>query len=130
MSSLKLYDRTGSTRLPGCAAGAAVISDMSASQAFCLGADGRLAELEDDEFGRLDRRDADLGHHHARVADRGRVGLLVALDEERLGRRTAHQRAVAPHAGEERADVTADRPPQQLVVGLEDDPAGAVPAPP
>src|SRR5882724_7068199 len=118
MRSLKLYARNGSTQLPGCAAGAAVAGVgcvMSASQGFGVGTDGRLAESEDHELGRLHRGDADLGDDHARVADLRRVGLRVALHEEGFAGRTAHQRAVPPHAGEERVDVPADRAPEQLV---------------
>src|SRR5215470_11650249 len=127
MSSLKLYARYGSTELPGWAAGRATACVTSASHVLRVRADRGLAQLEDHELGRLDRRDPDDRDHLARVADLRRVGLLVALDEERLLRGGAEQRAVAPHPGQERADVPPDRPPQQLVVGLEDDPPGTVP---
>src|ERR1044071_34146 len=103
--SLKLYSRNGSPQLLGCAAAPAVAGAgcvMSASQGFGVGTDGRLAESEDHELGRLHRGDADLGDDHARVADLRRVGLRVALHEEGLAGRTAHERAIAPDAGEER----------------------------
>src|SRR5687767_5426907 len=119
MSSLKLYARYGSTRFPGCAAGVAVISGMSGS--YLVGT-GRLADLEDDELGRLHGRDPDHGHDLAGVAHLGRVGLLVALDEERLLRRAPLQGPVAPNPGEEGRNIAPDGLPQQVVIGLEHDP--------
>ena len=85
-----------------------------------------LGDAEDDELGWLDRRDADHHHELTGVDHLGRVGLLVALDEEGLLGGASEQRAVAPHAGEEGADVAADLVPQELVVGFEHDPVGAL----
>ena len=48
---------------------------------------------EDHELGRLHRRDADLADDLAGLDHLGRVGLGVALDEERLRGRGAEQRA-------------------------------------
>src|SRR4051812_36264717 len=61
-----------------------------------------LADTEDDELGRLDRRDPDLDHELALVDRLRRVGLRVALDVERLGGRRAEQRARLPKAPQER----------------------------
>src|SRR4029079_5270758 len=66
----------------------------------------------------------DDGDDLARVDDLGRIRLLVALHEERLTCRPAHQGAVEPDAGQEGADIASDRLPELPVVGLEDDPSG------
>src|SRR6476659_10415039 len=58
---------------------------------------GELRDAEHDELGRLHRGDADLDGEDAGVAVLGRVVLLVAFDEEGLGRSAAEQRSVAPH---------------------------------
>src|SRR5688572_20475613 len=86
MRSWKLYARNGSTVVPGCEPLGCV---MSGSHRLGVGAHRRLAELEHHELGRLHRRYSDQCHDLARVADVGRVGLLVALDEERLLGRVA-----------------------------------------
>ena len=70
-----------------------------------------LGDAEDDELGRLHRRDADLDDDLALVDRLGRVGLGVALDVERLLGGGAEQRAVAPQAPQERADACASGPP-------------------
>src|SRR4051794_41808585 len=54
-----------------------------------------------------------------------RVGFLVAQNEKCLRWCPAHEGAVPPEAGQERADVPADRLPQRAVVRFENDPAGA-----
>ena len=54
-----------------------------------------------------------------------RRGLLVALDEVRLARRGALERALPEQVVHERADVEADLRPQRLVVGLEHHPLRA-----
>jgi hypothetical protein len=78
--------------------------------------------LEYDEFRRLDRSDADDRDDLAGVDDVRWIGLLVALDEERLLRRGSKQRSVTPDAGQKRPDVAANVLPERAVVGLEDDP--------
>ena len=60
------------------------------------------------------------------VDDLGRVVLRVALDVERLARRRAEQRAVAPDAEQERVERPLDALPEVQVVRLEDDPLGAL----
>src|SRR5262245_36903069 len=65
------------------------------------GACGELADTEDHELGRLDRADPDLDHDLARFDHVLRVGVGVALDEERLAGGGPEQRALAPRAGEE-----------------------------
>src|SRR5262247_973623 len=86
----------------------------------------QLCELEDDELGRLHRRHADLAGDLAQVDGLGRVGLVVALDEERLGGRRAEQGALAPLHHQERGDRAPDLGPQVAVVGLEHHPVGVV----
>src|SRR4051794_9059482 len=85
-----------------------------------------LAQAEDHELGRLDRRDADPANALPRLDDLGRVGLRVALDEERLAGRAAEERAAAPHAREEVLRRDPQRHPQRGVVGLEDAPLRAL----
>src|SRR4051812_19062156 len=89
------------------------------------GAAGELRELEDDELRRLDRSDTDLTHDHAGVDALGRVGLAVALDEERLVGRQPEQCTLAPLVHEEGADRTADARPQCRIVRLEHHPLRA-----
>src|SRR5262245_20356562 len=86
----------------------------------------QLCELEDDELGRLHRRHADLAGDLAQVDGLGRVGLVVALDEERLGGRRAEQGALAPLHHQERGDRAPDLGPQVAVVVLEHHPVGVV----
>src|SRR4051794_37595594 len=80
------------------------------------GAVRELRDPEDHELGRLHGCDADLDGQDSGVAVLCGVVLLVALDEERLGRSAAEQRAVAPHAAEEHVDRPLDRVPQLRVV--------------
>src|SRR5690606_25356111 len=95
-----------------------------------LFAEGRAArelrDAEHHELGGLDGRDTDLDHELTGVDDLGWVRLLVALDVERLGRRGPEQGPVAPGAHEERVEGPLDALPQVEVVGLEDDPLGAL----
>src|SRR3954451_1290870 len=79
---------------------------------FEPGAVGELGQTEDDEFGRLDRGDADLDGQHASVAVLRRVVLGVALDEERLRGRLAEQRPVSPDPAQEHGDGALHRVPQ------------------
>src|ERR1700712_932069 len=76
------------------------------------GAVGELRDAEHHELGRLHRRDADLDGEDAGVTVLGRVVLLVALHEERLGRGAAEQRAVAPHPAQEHVHGALHRVPQ------------------
>src|SRR5262245_47371067 len=85
-----------------------------------------LSELEDDELGRLHRGDADLAGDLPEVDGLGRVGLVVALDEEGLGRGRAEEGALAPLHDQERGDGAAHLGPQVPVVGLEHHPVGVV----
>src|SRR6058998_3860906 len=78
---------------------------------------GELAQAEDDELRRLDRRDADLAGDLPGLDVLGRVGLGVALDEERLVGRLAEQGARAPDTVEEARCRDRDLAPQPLVVG-------------
>src|SRR5262245_47787326 len=114
-SNLKLYARYGSCGTPGWAV-------MSGSCRLDRRQVGGLAQLEDRKLRRFHRRDPDQRHHPSLVPDLGRVGLGVALDEERLLRGLPDQGAVAPDVGEERAAVAPQRRPQRVVVGLEDRP--------
>src|SRR4029453_3230709 len=85
-----------------------------------------LGELEDDELGGLHRGDADLAGDLPEVDGLGRVGLVVALDEEGLGRGGGEQCALAPFHDQERGDGAPDLGPQVAVVGLEHHPVGVV----
>src|SRR6266511_4660670 len=114
MTSLKLYARNGSTQAPGCAPDAGAAGGVAAGSATCasfsfdLHATGVLADAEDHELSGLDGCDADDRDDHPGVDHVGRVRLVVALDEERFAGGPAHERAVAPHAGQERAHVWRD----------------------
>src|SRR4029079_2488189 len=77
---------------------------------------------EDDEFGWLDRSDADIDEKLARIAGDRWVVLLVALDEERLFGGGAEKRTRHPVALEEGADVAPHLRPKHLIVGLEHGP--------
>src|SRR5262245_23282298 len=83
---------------------------------------GQLLDPDDDELGRLQRREAD---HHVDdaavdVTLGGRLG--VALDQVGLARRAALEGALAEQVLHEGADVEADLGPQRLVIGLENNP--------
>src|SRR5512146_365265 len=60
-----------------------------------------LADAEDHELGRLDRRHADFNDQTAEIARLGRVELVVALDVEGFFRRAAEQRPIPPDGLEE-----------------------------
>ena len=83
------------------------------------------AGLDDDELGRLQRREADDDVDNAQVDIVLRGGFLVALDEVGILRRLALERALAEKPVHERADVQANLRPQRLVVRLEDHPLRA-----
>src|ERR1043166_9080631 len=84
-----------------------------------------LLDLDDDEFGRLERREADDDVHHAAVDAVLGGRFLVALDEVGVARRRALERPLAEEAVHERAEVQADLRPERLVVRLEDHPLRA-----
>src|SRR5216684_33209 len=96
-----------------------------AARLALLGLARHLADAEDDELGRLHGSDADLADHLPRVDDFGRVGLGIALDEERFLRGLAHQRAGVVDAEEEGRDVARHSLPERLVVRLEHHPLRA-----
>src|SRR3954454_862977 len=128
MTSLKLYARYGSTHVPGAAplggaAGGVGAASGTLSLRVDLHATGVLTDAEDHELGGLDRSDPDDRNDHSRIDDVVGVGFLVALNEERLLGRAAHQRAIPPNARQKGADVASDRFPQRSVVRLEHDPA-------
>src|SRR5713101_6343539 len=83
---------------------------------------GELGEAEDHELGRLHGGHADLADHHAGIDRLRRVGLVVTLDEERLVRREAEQRPLAPFVHEECGDGAPNLRPEPVVVRLEDRP--------
>src|SRR6266496_6419720 len=80
---------------------------------------GLLADLGDDELGRLQGREAHQHVDHPGVDVRLCGGLRVALDEEALRRRGALERALPEQVHHERAHVAPDLRPQRLVVRLE-----------
>ncbi|MCB0015509.1 MAG: ammonium transporter, partial [Anaerolineales bacterium] len=69
---------------------------------------GPLAQAEDDEFGRLDRGDAHLDDELTLVTEGGWIQFFVTFDIERLRRRVAEERPIAPDRQEEAVDVAAD----------------------
>src|SRR5262249_28266296 len=125
---------TGRTTLGGALSSAFrpdLLSSLVAGYATSLschftGAGGELADAEDHELGRLDRADPDLDHDLACLDHVLRIGLRVALDEERLAGGGPEQRALAPGAGEEVRRGDAQRAPEPVVVGLEDGPLRAL----
>src|SRR5581483_7921827 len=80
------------------------------------------ADPEDHELGRLHGSPPDLDDELPDVDDLGRVGLLVALDVERLLGVLTHEGAVAPHEREERRDGARHALPQAGIVRLEHHP--------
>src|SRR5207253_10655066 len=86
---------------------------------------GDLLQLDDDEFGRFQRREADEDVDDAEVDVGLRRRLAVALDEVGFLRRTTLERALAEQPLHEGADVQADLRPQRFVVRLEHDPLRA-----
>src|SRR5215207_3906969 len=85
-----------------------------------------LAELEHDELGRLERREADQDVDDAGVDVSLRRRLAVTLDEERLGGGATLEGPGAELEHHEGRDVEPQRGPQRLVVRLEDGPLDAV----
>src|SRR5580698_11435134 len=80
---------------------------------------GELCDAEDDELGRLHGCDADVDDQLADVDRVLGVVLGIAFDEERFARAGSEERAVAPHATQERRDIALHRVPETRVVGLE-----------
>src|ERR1044072_8703733 len=85
----------------------------------------RLLDLDDDELGRPDRRDAHQDVDDAVLDVLGGGGLAVALDEVRLARGAALEGALAEEGVQVRGGGQPDLLPQALVVGLEHDPLEA-----
>src|SRR5271168_1040688 len=81
-----------------------------------------LLDLDDDEFCRLERGEADQDVDDAVVLVGGRGGFAVALDEVGLLRRGALEGALGEERLHEGADVEADLAPEGSIVGLEDNP--------
>src|SRR5215212_929474 len=80
---------------------------------------GDLLDAQNDELRGLERRESDEDVHDAAV-DVVLCGCLaVALDEVRLARARALERALSEQRLHERADVEPDLGPQRLVVALE-----------
>src|SRR3954469_20643822 len=73
---------------------------------------GDLLDAEDHELGRLDDRNTDLGHDLAGFTYVRGVRVGITLDEERLLRRLAEQRADAPLAQQKVADAACDALPE------------------
>src|SRR6478609_4126074 len=92
------------------------VGDAALLFADQAGAAGDLRQSEDDELGRLHRRDTDLADDLAGVDAFGRIGLAVALHEERLVGSQTEQRSLAPLVDEEGGDGAADLGPQRVVV--------------
>ena len=86
---------------------------------------GHLLDLDDDEFGGLERRKADDDIDDAEIDIVLGGGFLVALHEVSVARRRALKRALAKQVVHERADVQANLRPQRFVVGLKDHPLRA-----
>src|SRR5688572_1951772 len=87
-----------------------------------LNLSGHLLELEHDELGRLERREAHHDVDDAAVDVALGRGVLVALDEVRLSRCAALECALPEQIVHEGANVESDLGPEWLVVGLEHDP--------
>src|SRR5690349_25073400 len=86
---------------------------------------GNLLDLDDDELGRLQWREAHLDIDDAVVDVALRRRLAVAFDEIGLARRRALEGALAEHVLQEGAEIESDLRPQRLVIGLEHHPFGA-----
>src|SRR5206468_3755206 len=86
---------------------------------------GHLLDFDDDEFGRLEWREADHDVDNAQVNVVLSRGFLIALHEVSVARGHALERALAEKPVHECADVEPNLRPQWLVVGLEDDPLSA-----
>src|SRR6478735_4048950 len=85
-----------------------------------------LRDAENDEFGRLDRCDADLDDQQPLVDRLRRIRLGVALDVEGLVNRLAEKRSGTPQSAQEGVQCPLDALPQGDVVRLEDGPLGAL----
>src|SRR4051812_14156863 len=94
---------------------------------YSLGFDlaSNLLDLEDDEFGWLQRGKANEDIDNSLIDIVLRGGLLIALDEVGFLRRAALEGALAIHLMHERSDVGAELSPERLVVRLEDSPLRA-----
>src|ERR1700687_1193584 len=63
-----------------------------------------LAQAENNELSRLDRRQANVDEELAPIPNVRRIQLFVALDKEGLRRSGPEQHAFTPQPGQERAD--------------------------
>src|SRR3954464_10805297 len=88
---------------------------------YSLGFDlaSNLLDLEDDEFGRLQRSKANEDIDNSLIDIVLCGGFLIALDEVGFARRAALEGALAIELVHERADVGAELRPQRLIVRLE-----------
>src|SRR6185295_20253399 len=84
-----------------------------------------LLDTDHDELRGLERRESDDHVEDAEIDVVLRGGLAVALDEVRILRRRALERALAEHSLHERADIEPHLGPERLVVRLEHDPLRA-----
>src|SRR5665213_1218452 len=93
----------------------------------CLGdLPGDLLNLNDNEFGGIERCKAHQDVYDAEI-DAG-LGIIfaIAFDEVGLLRRGPLKRSLQEQALQERSDIEADLAPQRNVVGLEDHPLGSL----
>src|SRR5205085_5207394 len=98
---------------------------------FLLGAclrelPGYLLNLDDDELGRVERREAHQDVHDAQVNTGLRIILGIAFHEVSLRGAGALERALEEESLHEGADIEADLAPERRVVRLEDNPLCAV----
>src|SRR5580765_6135826 len=91
-----------------------------------LGLTGDLLDLDYDELGGDQRREAHQDVHDSQINTRLRIVFGVAFDEVGALRRGALEGALQEESLHEGSNVQTDLPPQRLVVGLEDDPLRAV----
>src|SRR5579862_5261211 len=84
-----------------------------------------LLDADDDELGRLQRREADNDIDDSEIDVALRRGFAVALHEVRITRRGALERALAKQRLHKGANIQPDRRPQRFVVRLEHRPLQA-----
>src|SRR5690348_2399663 len=85
-------------------------------------ATAELAEPEDDEFSRFDRRQSDFDDQLTAVTYVRRVGFFVTFHKKCLLRRQPEQGAAAPHARQEGTHIAPHSRPQVLIVRLKNHP--------
>src|SRR5215471_10048275 len=79
---------------------------------------GAVVDAGDDELGRGGKCQADVRHYLACVANLCRIGLAVALDEERLLRAAAVERTAVEQPVEVGGQLAHDADPQAHVIRL------------